>query len=322
LYRSFFNKVPLILYYNPDSPVAEIATQVSSFSKLYHPTPWLNFPLLHTIYAMQFRKVPRWQNEREPVEYSDGGSAILDWFHPDSGDSSVPIVVIFHRLGGGSREALGVATARRGWRAVVVNCRGCGGAKLTSSRVYNALEVDDFNYVIENYVKKRTTSDIFICGFSMGAIHASTYAALYDNVTAVVGVSHTMDSPGAMKQVESFPLKSFCLPQIMAAHHRLFQRNPAVSKPEYLEAMTMTELDTVFTAPSLGFNSALEYWNHLSIYDRIPLFKMPILEIVSEDDPFTKKEYFPFKQAVSSENRNMVLLTTAEGGHVGFLEGC
>jgi predicted alpha/beta-fold hydrolase len=326
LYRSF-HKVRLNVYYNKDSPVAEIAAQVPSFYRPYHPTPWLGSPLLHTIYAMQFRKVPRFQNEREPVQYPDGGTAIIDWFHPASGpsDPSIPIIVVLHTLGGGSREkcvaGFAIATARRGWRAVVINCRGCGGAKLTSSRVYNALEVDDFHYVIENYIKKRTTSHLFVCGFSMGAVHASTYSSLYNDVTAVVGVSHTMDGPRSMKQLDEFPLKYVCLPKIMEAHHRLLKRNPSLNKPEYLTAKTMTEMDTIYTAPSLGLKSAEEYWHKLSIFDRVPQFRVPTLEIAAEDDPFTKKEYFPFREAVAKENRNMVLVTTAEGGHVGFLQG-
>ena len=83
----------------------------------------------------------------------------------------------------------------------------------------------------------------------------------------------------------------------------------------------MTELDTVYTAPSLGMKSCYDYWDHMTIYDKIPLFHTPILQLVAEDDPFTKKKYFPFKEAEQADNQYMVLVTTKEGGHCGFIEG-
>lgn len=52
--------------------------------------------------------------------------------------------------------------ARRGFTAAVLNCRGCAGAKFTSERAYNAYEIDDFKFSIENHVKKRNTKHIFI----------------------------------------------------------------------------------------------------------------------------------------------------------------
>jgi abhydrolase domain-containing protein 1/3 len=41
-----------------------------------------------------------------------------------------------------------MAAAARGWRAVVLNLRGCGGLPLTSARGYNALQTHDLHVAI------------------------------------------------------------------------------------------------------------------------------------------------------------------------------
>lgn len=315
------------LYYNKSSRIAPIVESMQCLKQPYRATPWLFSAHLHTVYGMQLRKSKRFDNERESVQYPDGGSAIIDWFHPpgSEGNLNIPIIVILHTLGGGSREkcvnCFGVSCAQRNFRAVVINCRGCGGAKFTSKRAYNALEVDDFKYVIDNHIKRRTTTDIFMVGFSMGAMHATEYATKYSDVTAVVAVSHTMNGPKGAKQLEEFPLNRLYLPAIMASHHRLMRKNTFLDMPELLKTKNMTELDTLYTAPSLGLSSCEEYWDKLSIYHRVPLFKVPILQLVSEDDPFTRKSYFPYQEALADANQNMVLVTTPEGGHVSFLTG-
>ena len=324
IYR-YTRRLKINVYYNKKSKIAPLVGSIERFKRPYFPTPYLFNCHIHTLYAMQFRKRAKFTNEREKVIFPDGGNAIIDWFHPKDEKTHNDIIVIFHTLGGGSREkcvhAFGVACAKKGYTACVLNCRGCAGAKLTSDKIYNAYEIHDFKYSIDNYVKKREPAHIFICGFSMGAMHATRYATEYDDVTAVIAVSHTMNVEKATKQLEEFPLNKFYLPNIMESHHRVLKKNQFLNCPQALAAKNMTELDTYWTAPSLGMSSCEEYWAHMTIYDKIPQFKVPIIQLVSEDDPFTRKSYFPYKEAELENNQNMVLVTTAEGGHCGFLEG-
>lgn len=221
---------------------------------------------------------------------------------------------------------IGVECTKRGFTACVLNCRGCAGAKFTSPRTYNAYEIDDFKYSIDNYVKKRNPKHIFILGFSMGAMHATRYAADYEgDVTAIVAVSHTMNVEKATRQLDEFPLNKFYLPNIMQSHHRLLKKQQFVDDPKYRDEVmkinSMVKFDSVYTAPSIGMKSCEDYWSHITIYDRVPKFTTPILELVAEDDPFTRKSYFPFKEAEQDDNQYMVLVTTKEGGHCGFIEG-
>lgn len=338
LYRLYVYKkgLKINIFYNKKSKISPLVSSMQVFNKPYHPTPWLFNCHAQTLYSMQFRKRKNFTNERENVTFPDGGIAIIDWFHPTTteivkdGNSSYEkkddIIVLLHTLGGGSREkvinSFGVACAKRGFTAACLNCRGCGGAKFTTARTYNAYEIDDFKYSIDNYIKKRNPRHIFICGFSMGAMHATRYAADYDgDITAIVAVSHTMNVEKATRQLDDFPLNKFYLPNIMQSHHRLLKKQPFFKNPEMLKITSMVKFDQLYTAPSIGMKSCEDYWSHITIYDKIPKFNTPILELVAEDDPFTKKSYFPFKEAEQSDNQFMVLATTKEGGHCGFIEG-
>lgn len=328
-YRLFiyYRGLNINLYYNRHSKIVPLIESIQRFKTKYYPTPWLPNSHAQSIYSMQLRKRQKFENEREVVLFPDGGNAIIDWFHPDSNSPKKnDIIVIFHTLGGGSREkaihAYGCACAKHGYTAACMNCRGCAGAKLTSEKIYNAYEIDDFKYEMDHHIKTKNPKHIFICGFSMGSMHASRYAVEYpEDITAVVAVSHTMHVEKATKQLEQFPLNIFYLPNIMKSHHRLLKKQHFLHNPAAIKSKNMTELDTVYTAPSLGMKSCYDYWAHMTIYNQIPKFKTPIIELAAEDDPFTRREYFPFKEAQMENNQYMCLVSVKEGGHCGFMEG-
>jgi hypothetical protein len=61
---------------------------------------------------------------------------------------------LLSRLSGGSHEGYVkwacVAAASRGWRAVVLNMRGCNGLPLTSARGYNAINTADLHVAVQS----------------------------------------------------------------------------------------------------------------------------------------------------------------------------
>lgn len=338
LYRLYIYKkgVKIDIYLNSNSQIRPIIDSMECFDKPYHPTPWLFNCHLQTLYSMQLRNRAKFENEREDVIFPDGGVAIIDWFHPTTVqasrdensfyDKKDDIIIIFHTLGGGSREkaihAFGVACANQGFTAAVLNCRGCAGAKFLNERAYNAYEIDDFKFSIDNHIKKRNPRHIFICGFSMGSMHATRYAIDYpEDVTAILAVSHPMDAVKSAQQLESFPLNLLYLPKIMESHHRLYRKQPFIHNDEIERAKNLTELDTVYTAPSLGMKSCFELWERLSIYDKIDKIKVPLIHLIAADDPFTSRDYFPYEEVQKESNQWMALAVTQEGGHCGFIEG-
>ena len=156
----------------------------------------------------------------------------------------------------------------------------------------------------------------------MGSIHATRYAIDYpEDITAILAVSHPMDAVQSAHQLESFPLSVFYLPNIMESHHRLYRKMPFIDNPAIEKARNLTELDTVYTAPSLGMKSCVELWEKLSIYDKIERIKVPLIHLIADDDPFSNKKYFPFTDVQKESSKFMTLVTTKEGGHCGFIKG-
>jgi predicted alpha/beta-fold hydrolase len=64
------------------------------------------------------------------------------------------VLFLFVLLPGGSHEGYVkwacVAAASRGWRAVVLNMRGCNGLPLTSARGYNAINTADLHVAVQS----------------------------------------------------------------------------------------------------------------------------------------------------------------------------
>lgn len=57
-----------------------------------------------------------------------------------------------------------VAAASRGWRAVVLNMRGCNGLPLTSARGYNAINTADVHVAVQS-IHRCAVSPSPACGF-------------------------------------------------------------------------------------------------------------------------------------------------------------
>ena len=56
----------------------------------------------------------------------------------------------------------------RGWDAVVVVARGCGGVKLTTPEGFHAARTSDFEQALAEIVRQRPTQRLYAVGFSLG----------------------------------------------------------------------------------------------------------------------------------------------------------
>lgn len=84
---------------------------------------------------------------RQIIMAVDGATLGLDWFDgcdsPDcAAPSSAPVLMVCHGINGGSHEGYAKwicsAARARGWRAAVLNYRGCNGLPFTAPRGYAA----------------------------------------------------------------------------------------------------------------------------------------------------------------------------------------
>ena len=324
LYRSLrFYKGKL--YFNKNGNLSNILKNWKNIN--YKPTPWLINKHLHTVWGMRFRKRSNFECKREQFFFEDGGNTYLDWFYDENKiQDDSPILIIVHTLGGGTREPctnnLAYSAMKKGWKGVVANCRGCSGAKFTSKKLFNAVEVDDLNNIILYIKNKFKPRNIYLVGFSLGAIQTIEYTRIYGNIDGVVCISHTYDPVQSSNILEKFPQSKLYLPIILEKLKNSLKKCEFISNNEKLNGLkskTLREFDDLFTAKTLNMSGYIEYYKHLNIYPKISQIKIPLLIIGSTDDPFTSSNFLPIKEIENSNN--VALLTVPEGGHVSFCEG-
>lgn len=329
LYRCLRNYKATITY-NPSGEMATIVSNMKTLSKPYKPTPWLVGGNAQTIMGMRFRKKASSKCRRDQFHFEDGGTCILDWFEPENAEKDTPIVAIIHTLAGGTREPctnnFANAIKRHGWRAVVLNCRACSGAPITSKRLYNALQVDDQQAMVRHIKEQFSPKYFFMAGFSLGSMQAINYNLDQEseNIFHVDGlflISHVYDTNQSALILEK-PLQSKLYLSVIVNKlvHALKKNNYVEGElKEAIHSKTLCEFDDKFTAKTLGLKDHEEYYAKVQIYHLVPKLKVPTLIIGSDDDPFTEKKYQPIKEV--SESQDVALVTYPEGGHVSFLTG-
>lgn len=325
VYRFFVCYKPII-HVNEQGDAAPVLARMKSLNRPYKPTPWLIESNIHTIWGMKFRPTSHFKCRREEFKFADGGTTILDWFEPPNAKEDTPIVVIIHTLAGGTREPctnnMAMTIMKRGWRAVVANCRACSGAPITSERLYTAIEIDDLQVILKHIqeveFKPKYT---FMVGFSLGAIQTVFYAISESNIDGYAIVSHIYDSNKSALILEKPFNKKVYLPVMVQKLCRAVEKNTFITDElkQAVHARTLREFDDLFTTKNLGYKSHYEYYEDLKLHDKIAKVKAPMFILASDDDPFTSSEYQPRKEVEASEKVAMVRYK--EGGHVAFNMG-
>jgi predicted alpha/beta-fold hydrolase len=90
-------------------------------------------------------------------------------------------------------------------------------------------------------------------------------------------------------------------------------------RTDVLLASTVRAYDDVVIAPMHGFANAAAYYAATSAGQFLPGIAVPTLMIHAEDDPMVPA--FTLKPALENKSPFVHNVWTAEGGHVGFVEG-
>ena len=126
--------------------------------------------ILNTIYGALPSRIYNSSRFREVVKVSfDGAEIGLDWEIPTSypmnddikalllkGPIRIPVVLVLHGLcndtSNGYVRAIMHSCTEKGYIAVGMNSRGCGGIKLTTPRPHHAAYTNDLRYVVKIYM--------------------------------------------------------------------------------------------------------------------------------------------------------------------------
>ncbi|KAL0571898.1 hypothetical protein V5O48_010060 [Marasmius crinis-equi] len=153
-----------------------------SLFKDFKASGWLFNGHLQTLYCVvgDFTKTDKVVYNRTLLRTFNGGTIGLDFTVGfDDAAEDTPTLVVLHGLTGGSYEQYvrgivypacsPVEKGGLGYRAVVVNYRGCAGVPITSRQFYSAGYTDDFRTALMYIERKCPKAPLLGLGFSLGA---------------------------------------------------------------------------------------------------------------------------------------------------------
>jgi predicted alpha/beta-fold hydrolase len=250
------------------------------------------------------------------------------YWQPDRSDR--PALVALHGLEGSSAahymRGLADKAYRRGWNAVLLNQRNCGGTEALTPGLYHSGLTDDPRAVIRELTTIDRIRAFGVVGYSLGGNLTLKLAGELDQspelpVAGVVAVSPTMDLDVCVHALErraNYPYQ-----WNFVRHLKDRMRRKAAHWPGRFDltrlgrVWTIRQFDEEYTAPYHGFKNATDYYHRASslrVVDRIPV---PALILSAEDDPFVPGDQF--RGSVVRGNARVQARVERHGGHCGFV---
>eukprot|EP00118_Oscarella_pearsei_P011991 m.84863 g.84863 ORF g.84863 m.84863 type:complete len:454 (+) comp36416_c0_seq14:59-1420(+) len=322
-----------------------------SVARTHFPT-FLAFGGLMHSFLRSFRERPILRYEREILRLPEEGSLALDWSEGEVKDNKM--ILILPGLSGSSLEGYSkifckIATCN-GYRAAIMNNRGCGDTTLTvnqcqimqrgmhrtvskqSARAYSAANTDDLRAVLTHITTKYPGISIFAMGVSLGGCLLTHYlgecgqSGEKPKVIAVFAISAPYDVEVCRRQLEK-PHRLVTLNCHLAKNlTNIFKKNLEVYKAaeknlpidisKVLQAKTLRDFDTRYTVPMFGYSTWQEYYAAASTKSKLSYIQIPYLALNSDDDPFAPPSALPFEEFKS--NSSLAMVETRVGGHIGF----
>ncbi len=290
----------------------------------FRPPWWLRNPHLQTLAASVLRPLPRIDLGRERLLLPDGDSLELDWtrFIPGA-----PFVIVLHGLEGSarSRYAAGIlkALSGRGFNAVLMYFRGCGGVPNRYARGYHAGETEDLTHVVRTLRQRYPGQCFGAVGYSLGGNVLLKWLGETgaDNpLDAAVAVSVPFRLADAARRIDhgfSKIYQRYLLRKLEAsiARKQLSGDFPELG-PRGRRFASLRDFDDAVTAPLHGFNGVDDYYARSSSIGFLNGIARPTLLIHALDDPFMYPETAPTPDELPPAVR---LELSPQGGHVGFV---
>ncbi|KAF8719666.1 hypothetical protein HU200_024410 [Digitaria exilis] len=329
------------LTFHPDSQVYHrVASKCRSLHGRYLATPWLASPHLQTLFLSISGRSPSFTYRRQLYTVRDGGTIALDWLLASdlegsnesiSKDDSTPLLVVIPGLSSDSSAAyvkhLVFSMASKGWNVVVSNHRGLGGISITSDCFYNAGWTEDLREVVNFLHQKYPEAPLFTVGTSIGANIVVKYLGEEGESTPVAGAA-SICSPWDLLVTNRFisrKLVQRCYDRALVIGLKGFAKlhQPVLARLANWEAITSSssirEFDRHATCVVAKYETVDTFYRKCSSANYIGNVSVPLLCISALDDPLCTREAIPWDECRA--NKNIVLATTPNGGHLAFYEG-
>ena len=292
---------------------------------------WLQNGHSMTVYAWarrrQFPRLPAPEARYFQVAPDTQVRADCFW-QPDR--AAQPTLVALHGLESSSEahymRGLADHAVRRGWNAVLLNQRNCGGTEHLTPGLYHSGLTADPLAVIRELAAKDGLRNIGVVGYSLGGNLTMKLAGELNGdpalpVRAVVAVSPALDLDRCVRAIErrvNFPYQWNFVRGLRTRMRRKAQAWPGAFDLAPLGGIwSIRKFDDVYTAPYHGFAGASDYYYKASAVRVIDRIQIPALILAAADDPFVPPEQF--RAPLFPENPLVTVRVETHGGHCGFI---
>lgn len=257
----------------------------------------------------------------------------LDLYHLD-GRADSPLLVLLHGLEGSLRShyihGLLEQASGRGWRAVVLIFRSCGGTPNRARRFYHSGETTDLDFTIGHLSSSYPEAPLILAGVSLGGNVLLKYlgelgSSVSPRVRAAAAVSVPYDLARSADHIDKGFAKVYQRRFIRSLQSKAIaklDRFPDLAPRERIQSIrSMRDFDNSLTAPLHGFRDADDYYSKSSALKWIHHIRVDTLLLSAVDDPFLPSQVLDDVRSVAKENPFLNLEFVPHGGHVGFVGG-
>ena len=298
--------------------------------KEFEPHRWLKNGHAQTIAGAFVRRtfsMPRGEERLFRVDAETQLKGVCHWQVGKGRD--VPVIVIVHGLEGSSESnyAAGIAdkARARGFHALRMNQRNCGGTERLTPTLYNSGLSGDYRAVLMELIEEGFER-IFFAGYSMGGNLVTKMAGELGahapkELKGVAVVCPALDlsaCAGALEKPSNYVYQRHFVKGLMARYRRKVDLFPErYQRDGFGPIRTVREFDDEITAPCFGFKDADEYYQSASAKKVIGKVSVPLLVMTAQDDPFVPFESFSLARV--KENPWVRFAAPEHGGHCGFI---
>lgn len=292
--------------------------------------PWLRNGHTMTVYAWgrrrSFPNLPA--PEMRLVRVSPDTQVRADcYWQPDR--AAKPLLLALHGLESSSEahymRGLADHALKRGWSAVLLNQRNCGGTEDLTPGLYHSGLTADPLAVIQELADVDKIRRIGVVGYSLGGnVTLKLAGEIGDRespVKAVVAVSPAMDLDRCVRSIErrsNYPYQWNFVRNLRGRMRRKAQSWPNAFDLSRLGSVwSIRKFDEFYTAPYHGFGGASDYYFKASSLRVIDQIRIPALILTAEDDPFVPGDQFRAPDLPA--NPHLTVRIETHGGHCGFV---
>ena len=261
----------------------------------------------------------------------DAESRILGYCHWQPGkQKDAPVIVLIHGLEGSSESNYmhGIAERafHRGFHAIRLNQRNCGGTEGLSPTLYNSGMSNDYRAVLEELSAVDGFRQIFFVGYSMGGNLVTKMAGEFgatipQALRGVCTVCPSLDLAAcadSLERTHNFFYQRYFVSSLLSRYARKQQLFPERYKPNGLAPIrTVRQYDDFIIAPNFGYRDAQAYYDDVGAKRVAAQIHVPFLLITAQDDPIVP--YSSFLAAKINENPAIRFVAPKHGGHCGFI---